>query len=251
MSKRSPSYPRRDLKSAIDFADEIRKNLGMDLVTRVQIADYKGVAESNGSLAMYISSCEQFGLFNMERGEGVKISKLAKRIMIPLTGKDKQTALIESVHSPEIFASVFEKFKGQALPDNLQNILIHQFGFEPKGAQHCVGVLHRSLQYANAIENERVIFPGEEKNSRFSPSYFSQTEAVEAEIVDEVHTSLSTEEGKSPIKLLEIPMLLGPSRFAYLKLPEDINDKEVKILIKRIENEISVLNEIRADAEDL
>lgn len=123
---RSPNYPAISLRDALAKAELLYKNLHTHAAPREVIATAMGYASLNGSSMTAISALNKYGLLD-GRGDEIKISDRARRILHPETEEERARAIRDAASDPELFSELDERFPG-ATPNEelLRNYLLRR-----------------------------------------------------------------------------------------------------------------------------
>lgn len=123
---RSPNYPAISLRDALEKTSALYKNLHTHAGPREVIVKAMGYASLNGSSMSAISALHKYGLLE-GRGDEIKISDRAMRILHPETKDERALAIKEAASDPALFVELDDRFPG-AVPneDLLRNYLLRR-----------------------------------------------------------------------------------------------------------------------------
>lgn len=123
---RSPNYPAISLREAIDKVAALYKSIHIHPGPREVIAKGMGYASLNGSSMTAISALNKYGLLE-GRGDEIKVSDRAMRILHPESEKERVLAIKSAALDPHLFAELDERFTGTAPNDELlRNYLLRR-----------------------------------------------------------------------------------------------------------------------------
>ncbi len=143
------SYPYFDLTKSLEVAKTIYDRAGgmCEPDQLVTLLDYKTV--KSGTFITRISAARQFGLVRHDTGK-IVITERAKQIISPVMPDDAQNGLIDAFLCVELFAKVYDQFRGNVLPssDGLRNLFLNVFGITPDRVEPAMRVFINSAQQA-------------------------------------------------------------------------------------------------------
>lgn len=134
---RSPNYPALSLRDALDKVSVLYKNLHNHPGPREVIAKGMGYASLNGSSMTAISALHKYGLLE-GRGDEIRISDLAMRIMHPESEEERATAIREAASEPQLFTELDERFPGTVPNEELLRNYLLRRNFAPNAVSHVV-----------------------------------------------------------------------------------------------------------------
>lgn len=154
-----------DLASCVALAKTLHEQ-GGGFARDDQLAALLGYKSTkNGAFLARLSAARQFQLIARE-GSGFKITPLAERILMPISVAQAQEALVEAFLAVPLFKAVYERYKGQELPQGLglQNALRLQFNVAPKRIPVALRALMDSADTAGFFRTKgsrtQLIIPG-------------------------------------------------------------------------------------------
>jgi len=138
------------LPDAVQRVAIIYKNQHTHGAPREVVVKSMGYNSLNGASASAISALVKYGLLE-GRGDDIKVSDRAMRIMHPNSPEEKAEALREAARDPELFQEIGEKFPGRMPADEvLRNYLIRD-GFAPAAV---TGVIRAYRETNEFVERE-------------------------------------------------------------------------------------------------
>jgi hypothetical protein len=123
--------PYHDLDKCITVAKVIREAGGTcDRAQLALLLKYSGV--KNGGFLSRVSSAKMFGLIE-ENGDKLTLTERAKQILSPVMPDDAEKAKVEAFLSVNFFSQLYERFNGQALPNEvgLKNLFENTYKVVP------------------------------------------------------------------------------------------------------------------------
>lgn len=144
---RSPNYPAMSLPEAIQRAEMVYKNQHTYGAPRETVAKSMGYNSLNGASATAISALIKYGLLE-GRGEEIRISDRAMRILHPETPEEKSAAIKDAATSPTLFQELKERFPDR-LPSEevLRNHLIRS-GFAPQAVSSVILAYRETIEFS-------------------------------------------------------------------------------------------------------
>jgi hypothetical protein len=152
-------FPYADLESAVEMAQTIHEKAGSSCETE-ELAAWMGQSATGGTFRTRLGAARMFGLIG--RGEGrVTLTQLG-RDALDNSGKER-AARIAAFLNVELFAAMYEQFKGNALPPPPAiERQVEQLGVSPKQKERARQTFMKSAQYAGFIDasSGRFVKPG-------------------------------------------------------------------------------------------
>ena len=149
---RSSGYPSFPLEDCVNAVKLVKQELGNSGASRDLVAKAMGYSGVTGASATKISACVHFGLLDRS-GNVYILSDLSKKILTPISDKEKEWALVEAVFSPSLYGKLIAAYEGKALPGMLENILSRDYGIIDNSAGKAADVFEKSLEYAGLLHN--------------------------------------------------------------------------------------------------
>jgi hypothetical protein len=181
------------LPEAIQRVTLVYKNQHTHGAPREVVAKSMGYNSLNGASATSISALVKYGLLE-GRGDEIRVSDRAMRIMHPQSHEEKSEALREAAASPELFREIAEKFPGRMPAEEvLKNYLIRD-GFAPNAVPSVILAYRETNEFVereagaydsgNSPPSEPVMQPNPQPaQHRSVPGVFAQP-AVSPIIID-------------------------------------------------------------------
>lgn len=161
--ERSSRYPAVDIESAIELIKKLKANLGSGPYARLSVAQGIGYDAITGSSGKRVAALVYYGLLE-KSGQKYSLSDLANRILYEISAEDRKEAIVEAVKKPTIFSALIDRYKGEALPALLKNILVREYQIVDKVADDVIRNFTSSLQFADLLKNG-IILDSSERSS--------------------------------------------------------------------------------------
>jgi len=229
--ERSKEYPQFTQKFCIEFTETINSKLGNRFSTAEQIA--KTFNKAVTSIGSHLSSCKQYDLLELKKGQGYKPTEYFFKITRGKTEEDKRDALIQSLKSPSIYEDIIEKFSGQDIPSDLASIFYWDYSIKEGAKDAAAKIFTENLQNLNLISDEgkltvskSIIEDGVATPA--TPIVSPPVGVTPPTVIPTVTLPPSSGNKKSDIKV-------STGRFVTLEFPFDITSDEIDRLIKNLE----------------
>lgn len=123
---RSPNYPGISLPDAIERVGKIFSEEQHMAAARDVFIKHMGYSSKSGPALKAISAVEKFGLIEPSGKDKYKVSYLARTILYG-SEEEKSEAIIKAAFKPDLFAAIYEEWKGGQPSDaNLKSFLINK-----------------------------------------------------------------------------------------------------------------------------
>jgi len=149
----APKYPRHSLEKALRIPRAlIEQNAGKP-ATRDEAVRFAGGTGLNGPWSVEISSGQKYGFLASDSGT-VSLTDRARRAISPQSETDRQSALREAILDAPDFSSVYNYFRGEALPDEpyYANALRDRFKIPADKVPEFQQLFQESLSYADLLD---------------------------------------------------------------------------------------------------
>jgi hypothetical protein len=181
--QRSPGYPQIGLQKCIELAKRIYEGAHtgeIDSATLIGLMGYSAVSGQGLSAA---SALKKFGLIE-GRGEKLKVTALALKILEPMSTEERQEAVKEAAMKPELYSEVLTRFGGKTPSDEvMRSFLIRNYEFAPTGADNFIKAFKETT---DSIE-------------RTALTTEAPLNAPPAEELNKAHATLASPEISSPV----------------------------------------------------
>lgn len=227
---RSRNHPTVALSRTTEFGQEAKRKLGYKPFSRKALGDAFSTNPSSGGFSSKIAATSQFGVFEDAPNGMMQISGLGKRIMDPISEADKRAALQEAFLRPPLYQELVQDFRGQRIPDELGNILLHGYRISPTAKDNCARVFLESARYAGLLNPENVLSDprGETEESSDGNEFDFAADIAHAFGLPKKGTSAATNAKVSAQQNVVISLTDGKK--AQLILPHDITTTDIAIL---------------------
>lgn len=156
-SGRSRAYPAITIEEALDRISKINENLGVNgWFNRESIAVGMGYASLNGASARRVAALVHYGFLSRDKDQ-YSLSDLAKKYLLPVGDNDKEIAVREAALSPTLFSEIYGALKGQVIPKQFVNRLIHEFGIQQKAAPDVDRIFKSTMETAGILRSNGVL----------------------------------------------------------------------------------------------
>lgn len=150
---RGVQYPADGLEAAIGMVAEIKAAIGLSAASRETLVEALGYKSINGASARKLAVLTHFGLLDRVGKGTSKISELGRRVLMPTSESDKAQAIAEAAKTPSLFGELFERFKGNAVPSLLPNLLAREFGVFHGAAESASKTFRETMEFAGLLRN--------------------------------------------------------------------------------------------------
>lgn len=144
--QRSPGYPQIGLQKCIELVKKIYEGAHtgeIDSATLIGLMGYSAVSGQGLSAA---SAVKKFGLIE-GRGEKLKVSSLALKILEPMSAEERQDSVKEAALKPELYSEVLTRFGGKIPSDEvMRSFLIRNYEFAPTGADNFIKAFKETVE---------------------------------------------------------------------------------------------------------
>jgi hypothetical protein len=170
----------------------------------------------------------------------------------PENDKERQEAIAQAAKNPSLYQRLLTDFKGQRLPDLLNNILVRSYGVARGNADEVVEVFKQTFDYAGLLVNGILHSESiaEEENEEDGSGQVDDAATVqESSDVDfavgmhrnEQPSPSSLHKAGSTVRKCEIPV--GRDRDVVMYLPNPCSKKDLARIIRWIEFSEEILTE--------
>jgi hypothetical protein len=225
--QKSRDYPAVSLRKAVDFARMIyEKDRWAESPASVAVK-HMGYSGLNGGSRTALSALKKFGLVEyLGSGDNLKVrlSDLAKRIILPVNQTEQGTGVWEALDRPAIYSEIFKTFPDRKLPsdDTLAARLEREFGLQHGAVASFISDLKASLDFARSFDVP-------------APSHVQVSKETEVEDEGADYAPLDSQSaGRDVQRIMKIPM---PGSATYIMLPEALSATEARrvlLWLKRV-----------------
>jgi hypothetical protein len=234
--ERSREYPQYDLKFCIELTETINSKLGNRYSSAEQLS--KTFNKSITYLGSQLSSCKQYNLLDLKKGEGYKPTEFFYKVTRGRTDADKLDASIYCLKSPSIYNDFIEKYNGQEIPSDLPSIFYWDYKITEAAKDSAAKIFVENLNYLNLISEDGILQVGEQKavedREITLPLTIKQAEKIGIQALShQPQPSPKVIEPNPGYKRADIKVSNG--RYVTLDFPFDISSDEIDKLIRNLE----------------
>jgi len=149
---RSPGYPNFGLAEAVSRISKVFQADRRNVIERAIVAKHIGYGGLNGAADKSIATLSHYGLLDrVSKGE-IRVSQLAMDILHPESPEKRKAALREAADSPQLFATLRERFPdGKFSEEALRSYLVRS-GFQDAALEPAIRAYMATSQF---LELER------------------------------------------------------------------------------------------------
>jgi len=151
--EKGTQHPSEGLESAIQNLEIVQKAVGFGVAARDTIIQAWGYTAMSCRSARKLGAQGHFGLLEKTGKGSLKISDLGKRILVPTNEDERRLAIAEAANRPSLYKKLIEKYKENALPGLLQNLLIREHGVFPGSAANAARAFRETVEFAGLLRN--------------------------------------------------------------------------------------------------
>ncbi|MBC7867403.1 MAG: hypothetical protein H7X88_07705 [Gloeobacteraceae cyanobacterium ES-bin-316] len=244
---RSVSYPSFALDFCVKMSTKIQNEFTS--VNYIPAADIsKALNVRGGTFLTQLSSCTQYGLLELKKGEGYKPTALLAKILKPLPSENVEDFLVECLFLPEIYKKLFSEYQDKQLPSEkgLVNILDRLYGVKGNAATTAARIFFKNITVAKLVSPENELKIGtyipytlvEKENEGMEPG--SSSNSKEGVYDPNLNSGLpyliaptAQQLTVDPLTQKEIPIFLkGENRMATVILPHDFSDEDLNKIVR-------------------
>lgn len=238
--QKSRDYPAVSLRKAVDFARMIyEKDRWAESPANVAVK-HMGYAGLNGGSRPALSALKKFGLVEyLGSGDALKVrlSDLAKRIILPVNQTEQGTGVWEALDRPAIYSEIFQAFPDRRLPsdDTLAARLEREFGLQHGAVAPFIADLKASLDFARSFDVP-------------APSHVDAPKeaAAEDEGADDARLDAQQSARRETQGLMKIPM---PGSATYIMLPEALDAIEARRVLSWLKRVVTPAIQFASESE--
>jgi len=233
--ERSKEYPLFTQKFCIEFTDTINSKLGNRFSSADQLA--KTFGKSVSTLGSQLSSCKQYDLLELKKGEGYKPTEWYYKVTRGRTDEDKREATIHCIRSPYIYNDLFEKYEGQELPSDLPSIFYWDYKITESAKDGAAKIFLENIQDLNLLTEDGKLIISHRDAKQVDPVIPPVDHAAGMGGFRETpHADTFKPTHKLPsIGLKRSDVKVSTGRFVTVEFPEDLTSAEIDRLIANLE----------------
>jgi hypothetical protein len=223
--ERSREYPQYDLKFCIDLTETINAKLGNRFSSAEQLSKVFG--KSITYLGSQLSSCKQYSLLELKKGDGYKPTEAFYKVTRGRTGQDRLEASIYCLKSPSIYSDFIEKYDLQEMPTDLPSIFYWDYSITEGAKDAAAKIFLENLNYLGLISSDGKLIVEAQKQETEIPtpprSTLPHLEPIRLNTTNNQPThSVNLTHG---YKRADIKITNG--RFISLEFPPDLSNDDI------------------------
>ena len=196
-------------------------NLGIQgKFNRETIATGMGYNGLNGASARVVAALTHYGFLDREK-DLYTLSGLAKKYLMPVEDSDASDAMYTAALSPTLFSEIYNAFKGQVIPKQFGNRLVHEFGIQQKAAPEVERIFKETMETAGILKDNNTLSQNAQSMGKNSDHVedSNPSGSSDSTVQPKPHTSNSSPSGYLTVKLpsgliVEYEQVLAPA-FAF------------------------------------
>ncbi len=166
------NYPLASFQKAYALADAVNALGGSCTLENCAVKMHRKIS---GGFMVIVSSAQKFKLVSFEKGL-ITIKEEYKLIKHSYTNNERLELLRKAFLSPQVFALLYERFKGKELPaEMLDKILIREFSVEESTAGRVAGYFVDGLK-TNGLLNGNTVLGADNKDIDVTEHSISKSE---------------------------------------------------------------------------
>ena len=237
-------FPYFNLDSSVKVAEKIHHDAGGSC-TREQLAAMLGYnGTKNGGFLSRFGAARVFGLVEEVSGM-IRPTPLAAKIFAPVEAGDADRGKVSAFLNVELFEKLYERYKGQPLPNQqgLENLLSNEFKVVPAQVKNSLRVFSESAETAgffHASGRGRLVLP------LVANGYQNSSSASSSQVEADPHPTTVQAVPAAPIQPRDLePSGIPPAIFGLIRdLPAEgtkMSSPKRQRLIKAFEASINWL----------
>ena len=157
--ERSPSYPSIDLETAVQRLEVVYEKESRQPVPTSVIMEHWNYTPKSSYGLLAIAALLKYGLLE-DQGSGAdrlaRITELGLSILMPESPEERFQAIQKAALNPAIISDIWTEYGGDLPSDaSLKVFLIRQRSFNPRAVDDVIGVLRRTIEYANLSSDDK------------------------------------------------------------------------------------------------
>lgn len=235
LRKKSPRAPSIPLDDALERASKIYEQERIHPAPADVIAQHMGYKDANSGRALAaLASLRYYGLLERNSQGNLAVTKDVESFKYAPNDELRRSYVRRFLTTPPVFAELLDRY-GSELPSeaNLRYELI-QRGFLPAAAETLVGVLKKSLEFANGFQAPAAAAPSFADSE--SPDFVEDVDPSQSDVPASREVAAATPVRSQPVEAViaadaehdRIPVRLAGGRRAWLVIPPVLyaRDKE-------------------------
>lgn len=212
LGKRSPGYPIISLDEAIQKAKTLWDKDKNNPIPLVAAYEHLGYESKGGYAARIIAALKKFELIS-EKQSAIKLTEDAVDLALHDQSDERYKNIVKKLAlKPGIYETIFNKYNG-TIPSysTLKIELIKEHEFNPESVDNFINSFRKTIEFAGLAKQD---MEGQGKSPPKEDKFMSTLESIAS--------------GKKPI--IEIPIPLSDTEFAYMKMPHPLTEAQWSII---------------------
>lgn len=233
MAERSTSYPAITFDEAFKFTKEIYENFGKSSYNDANTISDTSFKKSYATLKQHFSSGVQYGLIELKKRKGYRVTDLFISIFHFKDEEEKINSIFKSISSPPLYSKVFKEFSGKKLPSEqaLRAIFIRDHKISDSASGRAVNIFITNMKEHDYLDEENFLkiysFGNDENEGDSNGSNIPPMQKLKQNRFPEKQQNQGYRDS--------IPIFLDDKRTAYLQLPMDLFEEDLEQLKGAIE----------------
>ena len=179
-------------------------------------------------LGSQLSSCRQYNLLELKKGEGYKPTEFFYKVTRGRTEKDKLDALIYCLKSPSIYYDFIEKYDGQELPSDLPSIFYWDYGITELAKDAAAKTFIENLNFVGVIiEGKLIISKTNADHDEPSPGIGQQVNSTPPPQQNKPQVGNNIIPNLLPVGYKRSDIKITNGRFVSLEFPADLSNDDI------------------------
>ncbi len=226
--QRSPGYPQIGLQRCLELVRKVYEGAHTGEVDSATLVGLLGYSSVSGQGLSAASAVKKFGLIE-GRGEKLKVSSLALKILEPMSGEERQAAVKEAAMKPELYSEVLTRFGGKIPSDEvMRSFLIRSYEFAPTGADNFIKAFRETID-SIAAPSINPLLSTNENLSQEVPQPPQQSVDLKSEVVTQAAPREFAQEGE------KLTFRISPTAKVHVLFEGEITPTAIEKLIKFLE----------------
>ena len=248
LRKKSPRAPSLALDDAIEKALLVYNNEHRHAAPQDAVAQHVGYkSANNGSALSTLASLKYYGLIERVKDGMLAVTQEVEAYKFAPKDEMRRSLIVKWLTTPPLFADLLDQYAGKLPSEATLKYDLIKRGFNPAGADACVSVFTRSVEYAKYYD----LHAKSEDSGTETAAAASRLEDAQDEVVEkpsepmEWSRSLSNAVLHTAAQLPgvtqtlpesdRIPVRLKGGRRAWLEIPVPFYEADKQLLMAQIE----------------
>ena len=149
------AYPPVGIDEALKFAEIIDK-LGGRNISEPTLLKELGLNTRTKSFWAKTAGAKQFDLIAVD-GKTYTLTERARLLLRPKSENERETLLIETFRTPELYKNLYERFQEKPIPDTLPNILHHDYSMNKNVSKDAAEAFIESAKFVGLLGPDNVL----------------------------------------------------------------------------------------------